>query len=198
MSKISLDKDIERNLIRKVQKGDKESFTLIFQHYHPYIKAYFRARKIENQNCEDLSSVVFEKALKGIDNFRWQGLSLSSWLYKIARNVLIDYFRDSEKTKLTTYSIEVVDNLPSAMDTPEEKALKDDTSFLLSRILSELPEREARIVYLKFFEGYTNKGISEILKLSETNVSTIVYRTVNKFRDYLSNRSTYYPGSNRV
>ncbi len=197
MSKISLDKDTERKLIRKVQKGDKESFTLIFRHYYPYIKAYFRQRRIEEQNCEDLSSAVFEKALKGIDNFRWQGLSLSSWLYKIARNVLIDYFRDSEKAKLTTYSIEIIDNLPSSIDTPEEKALKDDTSFLLSRVLSEFPEREARIVYLKFFEGYTNKGISEILKLSETNVSTIVYRAVNKFRDYLSNRGAYYLSSKR-
>ena len=75
--------------------------------------------------------------------------------------------------------------------------MKDDTSFLLSRVLSEFPEREARIVYLKFFEGYTNKGISEILKLSETNVSTIVYRAVNKFRDYLSNRGAYYLSSKR-
>lgn len=189
MSKISLDKDIERKLIRKIQKGDQESFTLIFRHYHPYINAYFRQRRIEDQNCEDLSSAVFEKALKGIDNFRWQGLSLSSWLYKIARNVLIDYFRDSKKTRLTTYSIEVIDNLPSTMDTPEEKALKDDTSFLLSRILGELPEREARIVYLKFFEGYTNKSIAEIVNLTETNVSTIIYRAVNKFRERLSDQS---------
>lgn len=187
MSRISLDKDTERNLIKKVQKGDKESFTLIFQHYQPYIKAYFRQRKIEDQNSEDLSSIVFEKALKGIDNFRWQGLSLSSWLYKIARNVLIDFFRDCEKAKLTTYSMEIVENLPSVTDTPEEKALKDDTSFILSRILSELPEREAKIVYLKFFEGYTNKSIAEILNLSETNVSTIVHRAINKLKDYLSN-----------
>jgi len=189
MSKVSLDQDLEKKLVKKVQRGDKKSFGIIFQHYYPFIKSYFLQRGVSQPTGEDLSSTVFEKALKGIDNFKWQGLSLSSWLYKIARNLLIDYYRNNERSKSKTYPIELIENVPSTLETPEEAALKNDSNFYLVDLLSTLPEREAQIISLKFFDGYTNKSIAQMLDLTETNVSTIIYRVVGRLRNFLSQKS---------
>jgi len=53
------------------------------------------------------------------------------------------------------------------------------------RLLADLPEKERKIIYMKFFEGYTNKTIANLTDLSETNVGTIIHRTVGKLREKL-------------
>ncbi len=185
MSKVSLDKHVEEFLIKRIQKGDKEGFSLIYKHYHPHIKSYFLQRKIDPRICEDLASAVFERSFRGIDNFKWQGLSLSSWLYKIARNVLIDFFRSNQRSRINSYPANDLEHLPSSGETPEEAALRQETGFFIGNLLATLPEREEKIIYLKFFEGYTNKSIAKLLRISETNVGTIIYRVVGKFRSQL-------------
>lgn len=185
MSKVSLDKHVEEILIKRIQKGDKESFSIIYRHYHPHIKSYFLQRNIDAGTCEDLASAVFERSFKGIANFKWQGLSLSSWLYKIARNVLIDFFRSSQRSRIDSYPTQDLEDLPSNGETPEEVALRTETGFFIGNLLATLPKREAKIIYLKFFEGYTNKVIAKLLQISETNVGTIIYRTVGKFRSQI-------------
>lgn len=186
MSKISLEENVEKELLNKIKKGDKESFGKIFEHYLPFIRNYFRQRWVEENNGDDLAATVFEKAMKGIDNFRWQGLSLSAWLYKIARNVLIDYFRESSRQNRRRVSLlHLSENTPAPCPNPEEEALRSDFGYVIKKLLEEMPERESKIIYLKFFEGYTNKDIAAHLGLSETNVSTIVHRVVSKLRESL-------------
>jgi len=178
-----MDLKTEERLIKTAQKGGRagrEAFGKIYQHYKPHLEKFFSARLGKNPKLEDLVSEVFKKALAGIDSFRWQGISLSAWLYKISRNVLIDFFR--ENGRKTEIDIETISPPPSLEPGPEQWYLKDAQENLLHELLEELPEREREIIYLKFFEGRTNKSIAAEMNLSETNVGTIVYRTIRKLR----------------
>ena len=173
----------EEELIRTAQKGGergREAFGKIYEHYHSHLERFFRARLGNNPEVEDLVSEVFKKALLGIDSFRWQGLSLSAWLYKISKNVLTDYFRESGR--IQTVSLKKTYPLESKIVSPEELYIANEKYELLHQLLAALPKRERKIIYLKFFEGRTNKAIAKDLNLSETNVRTNLYRVLRKLR----------------
>jgi RNA polymerase sigma factor (sigma-70 family) len=183
MSKISLDPEVEKKLVKKAKK-DKKAFGVLYEHYNKHIKNFFDYRLSDNQFSEDLTSKVFEKALKGLDNFQWQGVSFSAWLYKIAKNTLIDHYRTAGLKKVQALPSE--EQLVSPHPTPSIEAEIYFEEEILKKVLDELPKREREIIYMKFFDGYKNKTISNLTGLSETNVGTIVYRTTRKLKEKLS------------
>lgn len=176
-----MDPKTEKRIIEKSRKNIEE-FAPIYRHYNKHIKKFFLYRVSGSEMAEELTSITFEKALKGLDNFQWQGVSFSSWLYRIARNTLIDHYRKKDKRDKTS-PIEVGHHLPSKESSPEEMIETMFAEEKLYEIIKQLPPREQEIIYLKFFDGYTNKIIAQITDLSETNVGTIVYRTIKKLRE---------------
>ncbi len=187
MSVISLSPTKEKKLIEE-SRNDKTKFSPLYEHYQPYIKEFFKHRLNDYETAEDLTSAVFEKALNGLDNFQWQGVSFSAWLYRIARNTLIDHYRKVSRNKPVASS-ELLQEFPSQEKQPLELIETMYSEELLYSILQKLPPREKDIIYLKFFDGYSNKVISQITGLSETNVGTIIYRTVRKLRQMYQERS---------
>ena len=132
--------------------------------------------------AEDLTSSAFEKAFSNRGRFRWQGVSFASWIYKIANNILIDYYRKAS-TKLNTKS--EVNNLVDRNTAIEDKLIDEDISDHIRGVLKRLKPREQEIINLKFYEGFTNKSIAEELNISETNVGTILYRAMQKIKKIL-------------
>lgn len=184
MSKVSMDLETEKKLVEQIQEGGekgKEAVEKLYKHYKKHLEKFFRARLGSDPVVEDLVANVFEKALSGIDSFRWQNVSLSAWLYKISRNVLVDYYREDDKRSTT--DIEDIRPPETKDQGPEDNYVDEEKKELLRGLLDELPEREQKIIYLKFFRGRTNKWIAEELGLTETNVGTIVYRSIRKMRE---------------
>jgi len=180
MSIISLPIEQEELLVSSIKKSGKnneKSWSIIYKHYQPHILRFFRVR-IQTEEAEDLTSIVFKKAMGGINNFRWQGKSLSAWLYAIARNVLIDYIRKQKCQK--EVRLEEVE-YTSAEPNHQDGQILFLNQWIWQKI-NQLPPKEHKIMYLKFFDGYTNKTISKVTGLSETNVATIIHRTVKKLR----------------
>mgnify|MGYP001223979479 CR=1 FL=1 len=140
------------------------------------------------ERAEDLTSEVFEKALAGLGSFQWQGVPFSAWLFKIAQNTLFDSFR-KEKAK-PKVSLEELPPLEGSQIGPEEAAFRGESQEIMTGILRKLPQREREIIYLKFYEGHTNRNIAKLTGLSETNVGTILYRTLRRMREDLQERES--------
>jgi len=104
--------------------GDKNVFAELYEKCMPRVFRYIYYRIGDMQQAEDLTSMVFEKALTGFGGYRPQKASMPTWLFAIARNAVIDYWRRAEQP----------------------------------------PD-------------------GEMLKLSETNIGTLLYRAVRKLRD---------------
>lgn len=180
----------EEKLIQRAQKNIKE-FDKLYELYSDKIKRYVRS-KVNNDDfiADDLTSITFEKAIKNIKSFRWQGVSFSAWIYKIANNSIIDYYRKQKDTS----NVEM-DNIKDKSNSIEDVATKLDSETRIKSLINKLPKREQEVIFLKFFEGYTNKAISKKLGVSETNVGTIIYRTMDKlkvllFDELMSSRET--------
>jgi RNA polymerase sigma-70 factor (ECF subfamily) len=142
----------------------------------PRVFNYFRYRGLERATAEDLTSATFEKAWRARDRYRRDRAKVATWLLAIARNVAIDHFRRS-RPEVPIGDAEVRDD-----ETPETAALRAAESRRLQSLLAGLAERERELLALKYGAGATNRDIATITGLGESNVGTILHRTIGALR----------------
>lgn len=180
MAAVSLNPKVEQELLAAAQ-ADPAKFSAIYEHYEPHLYRFVFAKVSIKEIAEDLTSQTFEKALKNIHTFKWEGNSLSSWLYQIAKRLIIDYYRATARHGAVV--TDAVDTTTLSDNYSLEQQIETEVNQnLLQDLIEKLPEKERKVMYLKFYNGYTNKLIGEITGLSETNVGTIIYRAVRRLK----------------
>jgi RNA polymerase sigma-70 factor, ECF subfamily len=148
----------------------------VYREEMPRVFNYFRYRGLERATAEDLTSATFEKAWRARDRYRRDRAAVSTWLLAIARNAAIDHFRRSRP------EVPLVEDAAMGEETPETAALRAGQSRRLTELLRALPQRERELVALKYGADATNRAIAAITGLSESNVGTILHRTVVSLR----------------
>ena len=148
-----------------------------YREYLPRVYNFFRYRLGDRAIAEDLTAATFEKAWRGRFRFRRDLSAFSTWLFSIARNVAIDYFRRKEPDLSLEGIREHAD--PTSL---EELVQRKHDSTRLSALLSQLPTREREVVAFKYGAGLNNREIARLTHLSESNVGIILYRVVAKLR----------------
>jgi RNA polymerase sigma-70 factor (ECF subfamily) len=143
----------------------------------PRIFNYFRYRGFERATAEDLTSATFEKAWRARDRYRKDRAAVSTWLLAIARNAATDHLRRARP------AVPLEETSVPDERTPEQAAQRGEHLRRLRDLLSELPGREREILALKYGAGATNRAIATITGLSESNVGTILHRTVGTLRE---------------
>lgn len=144
----------------------------------PRVYNFFRYRLGNTADAEDLTSRTFERAWQSRGQYRRDLAGFSTWLLTIARNVAIDHLR----ARRPTVPIEDAAHV-SAGTTPEQDAARRSDLTHLSNLLAEVGERERELVALKYGAGLTNRAIANATGLSESNVGTILHRTVQELRE---------------
>jgi RNA polymerase sigma-70 factor (ECF subfamily) len=143
----------------------------------PRVYNFFRYRLGPGADAEDLTARTFEKAWVARHRYRRDLGRFSTWVMTIARRVAIDHLR-SRKNHLPLDEGMDVASGPS----PEELAERRSDAARLARMLVALPERDRELVSLKYGAGMTNRDIARLMGLSESNVGTILHRTVQQLR----------------
>jgi len=88
--------DGEENLIIEAIRGESSAFGQLYDHYQPRIYRFILVKVGHREEAEDLTHQVFLNAWKNIDGYQHRGFPFSSWLYSIARNAVIDYYRTNK------------------------------------------------------------------------------------------------------
>lgn len=153
-------------------------FSTYYDEYMPKVYRYIHYKINNRQLSEDLTSEVFEKALDNFTKFDSGRGPFSAWIFTIARNVLIDHY----KTNKAYTSIDEAEDLESKEPGPEETLEISETNRQLMGCLAALPEREQEIIRLKFGARMNNRQISKLTGLSESNVGTILNRSLGKLK----------------
>ncbi len=160
----------------------REAFAELYNEFLPRVFRYIRYRVNSQQVSEDLTSVVFEKALVSFERYSSDRASFSTWLFAIARNVVIDHFRARGRRPQLSLEASQID-IASGEGSPAELAEKKEEQARLQQALARLAPQEQDIISLKFASGLNNREIARALGISESNVGTRLYRTVRKLRD---------------
>lgn len=167
-----------KNLVSRSQDGDKEAFGKLYDKYLKPIFRYVYFKVGNREDAEDLTEQVFLKAWQHIDKYNSKKSFFSSWLYIIAKNQIIDHYRQNKK------NIELDDWLKETHVAPE--SLNNIEQELLQRKLLEkikrLPEKQQQIIILKFFEDLSNKEIAQIINKKEGAVRILQYRALKNLK----------------
>lgn len=187
MKKSKQDKQKEHELLRSIQK-DKKNFSKLYEEYFQLVHNYLRKRMHNKSLSEDLASEVFEKAYRAIGDFRWQGISLSAWIFRIARNLLTDYYRKSTKRKRTISLTEIEEMFEDTSVSLYADYARGEEERVLYDALREFKELDQHLIYYKFFEDLSNKEIAKITGLAESNVGTRLYRIRRKIKTIMKQK----------
>jgi RNA polymerase sigma-70 factor (ECF subfamily) len=169
----------EEHLIQKA-KYDSRAFGELYERYIGKIYTYLYYRTGNHNDAEDLTSKVFQKAFIHLPGYEIQGLPFSAWLYRIAHNIVANWYRDQGRRKVVGLD-EAINR--SAEEAPELSAEKASEHEALLKLIRQLPEEKQQVLILKFAEGYSNAQIGEILGRSEGAVKSLYHRTLLSLRE---------------
>ena len=145
----------------------------IYTQHAPRVFNYFRFRVGASADAEDLTSRTFEKAWAARSKYRSDIAGVATWLFAIAQNVVIDYFR----ARRSHVSIDLVPDLEGT-GAPQSEAEHDSDLARLALLTRELPDQQRELLALKYGAEATNREIAKLTGLSESNVGTLLHRLV--------------------
>jgi RNA polymerase sigma-70 factor, ECF subfamily len=156
-----------------------DNFETAYKSHARSIYRFLFWRTKDPQLSEDLTSSTFEKAWVSRKSF--YGGSQQAWLYRIARNVLIDHWRKKKELVVSDTDTMQEDARPSAGELFDKKLQLQ----ALAKALDKLPDDMHSVVELRFIDGLSCKQVAKRLNLSESNVRVIQYRALKKLKEYL-------------
>jgi len=155
-----------------------------------YRFVYFRVGA-NKQVAEDLTSEIFLKALEHFDKYD-ERISKSAWLFTIAKNHLINYWRDRKPTislptqeQFEECENGAVEEFEFAFQAHIANLEREGDRIFIERLLRHLSEEETRIVTFHYLFGYNYAEIGQILGKNETAVRVAAYRALKKLRLYV-------------
>ncbi len=167
----------EQDLIRRCQRGDAEAFGGVYDLYVRKIHDFIYYRVHHRETAQDLTSETFLKAVRNIGGFDPGKGSISAWLYRIARNTVIDHYR----TRHAELEIDDAWDLASGSDAGADI----DALMKIDSVRSEmkkLKSEQREVVIMRVWQELSYKEIAAILGKSEANCKMIFSRSLKQLR----------------
>lgn len=172
--------------IVEMAKTDDRSFEILYNHYFPKIYGYIYKRVGSTEIAEDIVSDTFLKVFCNLKKYNYQGYSFSAWIYRIATNNLVDYYRKSGRSKEIK-----IDSIQGFSDeenpSPFEKVASVYERSIVRSAISCLSEKDQKVLYLKFFAELDINEIAKTMQISENNARVLVHRAIKKFDQIYKN-----------
>jgi len=169
----------EEGLIRQ-SKFDPKAFGELYERYIKKIYTYVYYRIGNHADAEDLTSRVFQKAFVHLPGYEHQGLPFSAWLYRIAHNMVANWYRDQSRRKIVGLDEATRHSTEEEPGSAAERTAERD---MLLKIIRQLSADKQQVLILKFAEGYSNTEIGAILGKSEGAVKSLYHRTLLQLRE---------------
>ncbi|MDD3648028.1 MAG: sigma-70 family RNA polymerase sigma factor [Candidatus Dojkabacteria bacterium] len=180
----------DKSILEEIKK-DKKGFDKIYNKYYKVVLNYIKSRINDKALGEDLTSEVFIKVYKAIGDFKWQGISISSWIFRIARNLLTDYYRKASRNQEAISLSEIENLFEDQSASTFTDFLRDEEEKVLYDAIREFSEQDQFLIYYKFFEGMSNVEIAKLTGLNESNVGTRLYRIKKRLRVILKTKNLF-------
>lgn len=171
----------EQKLIEEA-KQDSQRFAVLYDKYFDQIYRYVFRRVSDTNIAEDLVSQTFYDALSHLKGYEFRGYPFSSWLYKIAHNNVLKWYRQNSKN---TIDLSEAKELVDKVNLVEQIKGKEEQSEM-GKILNQLEEEDRELVRLKFFEEVSNIEIAEIMGISANNVGVKLYRALKRLKQLMN------------
>lgn len=176
------DRDVDAELVARVQKGDKRAFDLLVLKYQRKIMRLL-ARMLNNQaEIEDIAQETFIKAYRALPQFRGES-AFYTWLYRIAINTARNWLSSNQRKMLVSDTFETKegetfsqsDNLID-IDTPESRMISSEIAQTVNKAIEELPEDLRTAIVLREIEGLSYEEIAQTMECPIGTVRSRIFR----------------------
>lgn len=166
----------------KTETGRNEAkLAGLYNEYYDKIARYAFLHIGDRTEAEDIAGEVFLKALDSIKSYKERGIPMQAWLFRIAHNLVVDYFRKAAK-----YRTVPIDTVPVASDTnPVTIAERNIEMGRVTKAMEQLSQEQREVLGLRFFGGLTSKEVGQILKKSDGAVREMQRAALEKLRRLL-------------
>jgi RNA polymerase sigma-70 factor (ECF subfamily) len=166
------------DLVRRARDGDAAAFQCLYEQFAPQIYRFALFRMRNAADAEDLTQRVFEKVIEALPRYEDRGLPVGAWLFRIARNAVIDF----ERGRRPRDPLEMLEFVASEGPGPAELAEASlERQVLVEGIAGLTPEQQEVIAY-RFFGGLSALEIADIMGKREGSIRALQFRAIEALR----------------
>jgi RNA polymerase sigma-70 factor (ECF subfamily) len=174
------DAAIER-LVAEAQAGDAWAFGSLFDHYHLPVYRYIASRVHRPSDAEDLTQLVFVKALEALPRYESRGIPFGGWLFRLARNTVIDHVR----TRHEHVDLDAAAGHAGQDAGPEQVTVERQDMDEVAAALASLTDDQRDAIALRFFAGLSAREAAEVMGKQEGTVRGLQFRAIAALRRQL-------------
>ena len=179
--------DIGASSYRRFLDGDDEGLTEIVENYKDGLILYINSYVGNIHTAEELAEDAFFRLITRKPGYSGRS-SFKTWLYAIGRNVAVDYIRRNSRQRKLSDTQPGQDGEEQSM---EQAYIREENKILVHRALSALSSDYRTILWLIYFEGFTNREAAKILRKSDRQIKNLLYRAKLSLRSQLEKEDFY-------
>ena len=162
----------------QAKRGDPEAFGRIFNEYAVPLHRFIASRVNNPSDAEDLTQLVFVKALEALPRYEVRGIPFGGWLFRLARNAIIDQIRTRrDHLSLVTATTRETDEAG-----PEAVAVLREDLQRVARAMSDLTDDQREVIELRFFAGLSVLEAAVAMGRQEGTIRGLQFRAIASLR----------------
>ena len=173
-----MDEETLNRLVAEAQRGSTEAFGRIFDEYVGPIHRFIVSRVNRPSDAEDLTQLVFVKALEALPRYEARGIPFGGWLFRLARNAIIDEIR----TRRDHLSLVAATTRETEEAGPEAMAALRDDLDRVAAALAELTDDQREVIELRFFAGLSTYEAAVAMGRQEGTIRGLQFRAIAALR----------------
>ncbi len=176
-------------LIAQAKRGDQAAYGVLYERYVDPIFRYVRSRVGDDHIAEDLTEAVFLRSFESLGSYRDKGFRYSSFLYQVARNLLVDHYRNEEDL----LSLENAEPASHETRGTDEEIILREQAASLQRAMERLPEEYQEIIRLRVLMELPTAEAATWMKRSEGATRVLLHRALKALKrevDYGNEQSS--------
>lgn len=182
---------VSSEIISRAQDGDSTVLSDLYEHYRESIFRFLYYRVGDIQAAEDLTSEVFLRMIRAIGGYRPRGIAFEAWLFQIARNQAIDYYRKQHREQ----NLPLQEELLIANEGIETMVDGNFNNERLVQALRHLNESQRDVILLRFVNEMPIAQVAQTLHKSEDSVKALQRRGLIALREILARWEVQYEPS---
>lgn len=183
--------DRAEDLVELAIGGDAEAMAELYDQHHQAIFRYLWGRTGHQSTAEDLTGDTFLRMVRALPHFRQVGLPFRAWLFRIARNLLVDHYRKSGRAEIL--ALEQIESVRAQEAEPGAGVDRQLTLARLEQAMGTLQDAHREVVALRFLSGLSLKETARTLGKSMASVKALQHRALIGLRAALKEEGERLP-----
>lgn len=174
----------EEQTVLLAVKGDEKAFGQLYDAYVDSIYRFIYLRVEDQQTAEDITANVFMKSWEKLDRYQPRGVPFRAWLFRIARNAVIDHYRTRKEVAPLEAVVNTYDE--SAMPVSERVSVRIEAEKIVT-LMKELTEDQRNVLTLKLVHGLNTKEVAKALGKRQGAVRALQMRGLQALTKLMEN-----------